>query len=92
MPVRAPSRQRWPPPIEKDSKARMASLTVHEREVASTIAEGLPNAEIGHRLHMSLATVKAHVSWLFTKFAVGARVQVSLRVHEASEGFNRDEL
>jgi DNA-binding NarL/FixJ family response regulator len=75
----------------EDSTTRMASLTAREREVASAVAEGLSNAEIGHRLHMSLATFKAHVSRLFTKFALENRVQVSLRVHEAS-GFIRDEL
>jgi DNA-binding NarL/FixJ family response regulator len=40
---------------------------------------------------MSLATVKAHVSRLLTKFAVENRVQVSLLVHEASMGFTQRE-
>jgi DNA-binding NarL/FixJ family response regulator len=76
---------------QEDARARMASLTAREREVASAVAAGLSNAEIGHRLHMSLATVKAHVSRLLTKFAVENRVQISLRVHEASVGFIPDE-
>jgi DNA-binding NarL/FixJ family response regulator len=71
--------------------ARMATLSAREREVAVAVAEGFSNAEIGRRLHMSLATVKAHVSRLLTKFDVGNRVQVSLLVHEASSGLVRRE-
>ena len=41
------------------------------------------NAEIAAELHMSVATVKAHVSRLLTKLEVGNRVQVALLVQEA---------
>ena len=42
-----------------------------------------PDAEIAAELHMSVATVKAHVSKLLTKLEVGNRVQVALLVQEA---------
>jgi len=32
---------------------------------------------------MSLATVKAHVSWLLSKLSVANRVQIALLVHDA---------
>jgi DNA-binding NarL/FixJ family response regulator len=76
---------------QDEAMARMATLTPREREVAVAVAEGRSNAEFGLRLHMSLATVKAHVSRLLTKFAVENRVQVSLLVHEASMGFTQRE-
>lgn len=58
-------------------------LTAREREVALAIGRGDSNAEIGARLHVSLATVKAHISHLFTKLEVTNRVQVAIRMHDA---------
>ena len=43
-------------------------------------AESDPSAQ---SLHLSLATVKAHVSHLFTKLEVTNRVQVAIAMHEA---------
>jgi DNA-binding NarL/FixJ family response regulator len=62
---------------------RLASLTDREREVAVAVGSGASNAEIGASLFMSEATVKAHVSRLFTKLAVTNRVQVAILVHDA---------
>jgi DNA-binding NarL/FixJ family response regulator len=54
--------------------------------VAIAVGQGLSNAEIADQLHMSLATVKAHVSHLFTKLDVDNRVQIALLVQEAIAG------
>jgi DNA-binding NarL/FixJ family response regulator len=62
---------------------RVACLTEREREVAVAIGRGASNAEIAAALHMSVATVKAHVSHLFTKLDVTNRVQVAIAMHEA---------
>ena len=62
---------------------RLASLTDREREVATAVATGGPNAEIAASLFMSEATVKAHVSRLLTKLAVTNRVQIAILVHES---------
>ncbi len=71
---------------QDNARAGIASLTARERQVAVAVAEGRSNAQIGEQLHMSLATVKGHVSRLLTKLGVDNRVQVSLLVHEASQG------
>ena len=55
-----------------------------EREVACAVGRGCANAEIAAELHMSVATVKAHVSRLLVKLEVENRVQVALLVQEAS--------
>jgi DNA-binding NarL/FixJ family response regulator len=62
---------------------RLAALTDREREVASAVASGAPNAEVAAALFMSEATVKAHVSRLFAKLDVTNRVQIAIVVHDA---------
>ena len=62
---------------------RLALLTDRERDVALAMASGAPNAEIAAGLFMSEATVKAHVSRLFTKLDVTNRVQIAIVVHDA---------
>lgn len=60
-----------------------ASLTDRERDVALAIGRGASNAEIAAELHLSLATVKAHISHLFTKLDATNRVQVAITMHDA---------
>jgi DNA-binding NarL/FixJ family response regulator len=59
------------------------SLTAREREVAIAVGQGSSNAEIAASLHMSIATVKAHISHIFTKLDVTNRVQVAICMHDA---------
>ena len=59
------------------------SLTAREREVAIAVGRGASNAEIAADLHMSVATVKAHISHIFTKLEVTNRVQVAICMHDA---------
>lgn len=69
-------------PTPPDDRA-LQQLTERERDVAIAIGRGASNAEIATELHMSLATVKAHISSIFTKLDVTNRVQVAIRVHDA---------
>ena len=64
---------------------RLATLTEREREVAAAIGAGASNAEVATSLFMSEATVKAHVSRLFTKLDVANRVQIAIVVHDADQ-------
>ena len=64
---------------------RLAALTDREREVAAAIGSGASNAEVAASLFMSEATVKAHVSRLFTKLDVANRVQIAILVHDADQ-------
>jgi DNA-binding NarL/FixJ family response regulator len=66
------------------ARERLATLTDREREVALAVGAGRANAEIAAELHMSVATVKAHVSRLLAKLGVENRVQVALLVQEAA--------
>lgn len=69
----------------RSAAQRLASLTDREREVAAAIGSGASNAEVAASLFMSEATVKAHVSRLFTKLDVASRVQIAIVVHDADQ-------
>ena len=58
-------------------------LTKRETEVLGAVGAGLSNAQIGMRLFMSEATVKAHVSKIFAKLDCTNRVQIAIIAHEA---------
>ena len=47
------------------------------------VAQGLSNAQIGRRLFMSEATVKAHVSSVLAKLGLSNRVQAAILAHDA---------
>lgn len=65
------------------AEAALEGLTPREREVAVAVGRGLSNAEIGAELHLSVPTVKAHVSRLFDKLGATNRVQIAMTVHDA---------
>ncbi|MFE9611869.1 response regulator [Streptomyces sp. NPDC006012] len=63
--------------------ARIGRLTERERNVLVLIAEGLSNGEIGARIHLSVGTVKDHVSAILSKLRVGSRIQAALLAQRA---------
>lgn len=60
-----------------------AGLSRRERDVAVLVAAGLTNAEIAADLHLSVRTVRAHVSRILTAFGAASRfiVAASLASH-----------
>ena len=47
------------------------------------VGQGRSNAEIAGALHMTEATVKSHISHLFTKLDAVNRVQIAIAAHRA---------
>jgi DNA-binding NarL/FixJ family response regulator len=67
----------------------MARLNDRKREVAIEIGRGQSNAEISANLHLSIPTVKTHVSAILTKLALNNRVQIALLAHDV--GLDEDD-
>ena len=63
--------------------ARAGTLTERERDVALAVGRGLQQRRDRAAAHLSVPTVKAHVSRLFDKLQVTNRVQIAILVHDA---------
>ena len=67
----------------REAQRRLAALTDRERDVAMAVGRGLSNTDIAAELHLSVTTVKGHVSQLFSKLGATNRVQVGICVYDA---------
>jgi DNA-binding NarL/FixJ family response regulator len=70
---------------ERGAERRAAleqTLTSRQLEVAWLIAERCANKEIASRLHITTATVKAHVTQVLRKLHANTRREVALRLRE----------
>lgn len=67
-----------------DADRLLDALSPRELEVARAVGRGLSNADISTELHLSVATVKAHVSRLLEKLGADNRVQIALLIRDAS--------
>ncbi|MBV8363806.1 MAG: hypothetical protein JO193_04510, partial [Candidatus Eremiobacteraeota bacterium] len=70
----------------RDGATRSISgLSSREAEIATLIARGLANVEIGQELHIGRKTVEKHISSIFDKLGVRSRSQVVAKL-AAQEG------
>lgn len=60
-----------------------ADLTAREQDVVIAVAQGLSNDEIARSLHVSLSTVKFHVSSVMTKISARNRVEIVIWAYQA---------
>ncbi|WP_410769853.1 response regulator [Fontibacillus sp. BL9] len=58
-----------------------SGMTEREKEVLLLIAEGKSNKDIGEELHISIKTVKTHVSNLLMKCELEDRTQLAIYAH-----------
>ena len=66
-----------------EARDQLDALPPRDREIARLVAEGLPNAAIAAQLHLSLATIKSHVSAILSALELDNRVQIALLVQDA---------
>ncbi len=57
-------------------------LTDREEDVLKTVARGLTNSEIARELHISLGTVKTHLTALMNKLSARNRVELAMWAYE----------
>ncbi|KAF4408349.1 MULTISPECIES: response regulator transcription factor [Streptomyces] len=65
------------------ARETVGTLTGREAEVLACVGEGLSNAQIARRLHLSEATVKGYVSRMLDKLGCANRTQAGLIAHDA---------
>jgi DNA-binding NarL/FixJ family response regulator len=70
-------------PKRQEAQKAVAGLTEREVEVLALLGQGMSNADIGAKLHMSEATVKTYVSRLLAKLGLTNRVQAALLARDA---------
>ena len=57
---------------------RIGLLTTREREIVSLVGQGLKNREIADRLGIAEKTIKGHLTNIFLKLGVQARLELAL--------------
>jgi DNA-binding NarL/FixJ family response regulator len=67
---------------QERARAALGKLSEREQEVALAVARGGSNADIAAELYMSVATVKSHISSIFTKLGLDNRTQIALMAHD----------
>ncbi|MBW4520029.1 MAG: response regulator transcription factor [Scytolyngbya sp. HA4215-MV1] len=60
------------------SVPRLSRLSPREFEVLQLLVEGYSNPEIAKRLHLSINTIKTHVTAILNKFGVNDRIQAAV--------------
>lgn len=66
--------------------SRLATLTPQQVRVLMMLSEGLLNKQIAYELHVSEATVKAHVSAILQKLGVESRTQAVIAASRIETG------
>lgn len=80
--LRAAGASTIPGPRRATTLANPAGLTARQVEVLRLLQEGLTNAELAHRLCLSVKTVDHHVSAILTKLDVTKRREAVRRARE----------
>ncbi|KIZ19207.1 response regulator [Streptomyces natalensis] len=66
-----------------DAVLVLDTLSPRERDILGFVGSGMTNQEIAARLHLAAATVKDHLSAVFTKLDVANRVQAAVLAERA---------
>jgi len=61
--------------LEVSDEARLASLTVRERQILNALAEGRSTADVAGGFGISVMTVQSHVKSILAKLGVHSKVE-----------------
>ena len=65
---------------EEQSNALLNELSEREQEVALMVTEGMSNQQIADKIFVSLRTVKAHLSSIYSKTGLRNRLALGLKL------------
>jgi DNA-binding NarL/FixJ family response regulator len=65
------------------TRCDLSVLTSREIEVLGQLARGLSNTELAEHFHVSMATIKTHVTRILSKLQVRDRVQAVIAAYDA---------
>jgi len=65
---------------EAEQPLPLEELSKREREVADLVAQGLSNKEIADKLFISVRTVKAHLTSIFSKTGCRDRLELAVKI------------
>ena len=71
---------------DRELAARLSTLTPQQLNVLGMLGEGLLNKQIAHKLSVSEATIKAHVSAILQKLGVDSRTQAVIAISKSGLG------
>ncbi|WP_158853971.1 response regulator transcription factor [Streptomyces sp. NRRL F-5650] len=72
--------------VPREIRERARALTRRERDVCTMLAAGLSNVEIGRSLLLSPATIKDHISAIYSKLGTGNRVCTAVLAYRLGLG------
>jgi len=77
--------------IQNEAEIRKRKLSKREVEVLHLLAKGYSNTDIGQEIHLSVSTIKTHVSGLLSKLEVKNRTQAVQKAQQLNiiDTFNR---
>lgn len=70
------------PPIDHGKEDDTPTVTSRQREILELLAKGKSNKEIANYLHISVNTIKNHLSKLYDQFSVSNRTQAVMKARE----------
>lgn len=72
-------------PEPKEPPEWREKLSKREREVAEIVATGVTNREVAEKLHITVRTVKEHLTSIFAKLGIQDRLHLILMARESAE-------
>jgi DNA-binding NarL/FixJ family response regulator len=70
------------PPYDMDASSKRDLLTPREHEVVSLVSQGLKNLQIANHLSISEATVRHHLTSIFSKLGINDRVELVIYAYK----------
>jgi DNA-binding NarL/FixJ family response regulator len=69
--------------VREELRSRFEALTPREIDLVRRLARGLSNAELAREVHLSEATIKAHLTRILGKLGLRSRVQAVVLAYES---------